>query len=24
MSQKDFFVPQNLADETAAFFNKLK
>jgi NAD(P)-dependent dehydrogenase (short-subunit alcohol dehydrogenase family) len=24
MSQKDFFVPQNLAEETAAFFNKLK
>jgi NAD(P)-dependent dehydrogenase (short-subunit alcohol dehydrogenase family) len=24
MSQKDYFVPQNLAEETAAFFNKLK
>ena len=24
MSQKDFFVPQNLAEETGAFFNKLK
>lgn len=24
MSQKDFFVPQNLAEETAAFFNNLK
>ena len=24
MSQKDFFGPQNLADETAAFFSKLK
>jgi NAD(P)-dependent dehydrogenase (short-subunit alcohol dehydrogenase family) len=24
MSQKDYFVPQNLAEETAAFFSKLK
>ena len=24
MSQKDYFVPQNLAEETGAFFNKLK
>ena len=24
MSQKDYFVPQNLAEETAAVFNKLK
>ncbi|MFM7092969.1 MAG: SDR family oxidoreductase [Actinomycetota bacterium] len=24
MSQNDYFVPQNLAEETAAFFNKLK
>jgi len=24
MSQKDYFVPQNLAEETAAFFNMLK
>ena len=24
MSQKDYFVPQNLSEETAAFFNKLK
>ncbi|MEY2627272.1 MAG: hypothetical protein RJB08_1031 [Actinomycetota bacterium] len=24
MNQKDYFVPQNLAEETGAFFNKLK